>query len=260
MDLRLQAGFLGTNAPLSSDLTLVAYVLLLVPAMVVGYVFARRKMFVPYHKLTMSAITVFNWVLAGIVMVVSYRSYVAPELPERIGFIGNLLPTAHLAVGALAQGLATYLVLRMWLERVLPGWLLIRNIKRWMRLTLLLWFTTAALGIALYFVWWTPQPLAGGGGAPVATPDVTPDVTADAPAATPDASPGETPDVVVTDEAPAPIETPEAQPGGLDDLYATVTAQVATLEALQAGAGRITPTPPAATEDIRPAETPEAGP
>jgi hypothetical protein len=64
------------------------------------------------------------------------------------------LPTIHLITGGLAQLMATYLVIRMWFEKSLPDWFKIKNIKLAMRTTLLLWLTTAVLGILIYLTWY----------------------------------------------------------------------------------------------------------
>ncbi|MDX1991675.1 MAG: hypothetical protein SF029_04775 [bacterium] len=237
-----EPGFLGTGAVLSRDLTLVAYILLLVPSMLVGYVFARRKMFVPHHKFMMTGIMLLNWVLIAFVMVVSYRGAVAPEVPERLNEAFYLLPTIHLITGGLAQLLATYLVCRMWFEKVLPQWVMVKNIKLYMRLTLVLWLTTAALGAGIYFLWYVEPAQAGGesGIAPVATEeaispeatesDATPDATAAAPAATEDISdddddngaapPAATEEAEADeddDEVEEPVETEEAEADDADD-------------------------------------------
>lgn len=156
MDLRMTEGFLGTGASLLSDLTLLAYVLLIVPAMLVGFVFARRRMFVPHHKFTMTGIVIFNWVLILWLMVFSYRDGVLPGVPAALGDVRVWLPTLHLVVGGLAQLLATYLVLRMWLERVLPPALMVKNIKLYMRVALSGWLIAALLGVSIYVVWYVP--------------------------------------------------------------------------------------------------------
>ena len=67
-DWRTDEGLLDTGAPLMADLTVLAYVLLLVPGMVVGFVFARQKRFVPYHQVTMTAILLLNWGLIAFIM------------------------------------------------------------------------------------------------------------------------------------------------------------------------------------------------
>ncbi len=197
-------GFLGTNASLSSDLSLLAYILLIVPSMLVGYFFARRKMFVPHHKLIMTAIVLINWVIIVLLMALSYNDGVAPYVGSSLGDARVLLPTIHLVTGALAQVIGTYLVLRMWFENQLPAWFKVKRIKRWMRLTLALWLVTAALGITTYFVFYTPTVTASG------VDVLPPAVTQEAPQATEEATPADAAAPVVTEEAPAPVTTPES--------------------------------------------------
>lgn len=197
-----EPGFLGTAAPLSRDLTLMAYIVLLVPSMLVGYVFARRRMFVPYHKFTMTGIMLLNWVLITLVMFVSYRDGVAPNLPDGLNDAFFLLPTIHFTTGAVAQILATYLVFRMWFEKVLPQWVMVKNIKLYMRTTLVLWLLTAVLGAGIYYVWYV-QPVSAD-----AETEISPEAT-EAPAAT------EAPDATEAPESPAatpdsPAATEEA--------------------------------------------------
>jgi uncharacterized membrane protein YozB (DUF420 family) len=204
--LRGQPGFLGTGATMMADLTLLAYVLLIVPGMLAGFYFARRRKFEPQHKYTMTIIMMVNWVLIGFLMLVSYRSGVAPNVPQGLAQPVFLLPTIHLVTGAIAQLLGTYLVLRMWFEDVLPGWLKVKRIKRYMRFTLAMWLITALLGVSIYFVWYVLPPSGVEASAPVATPEVgaTPEI--DGPAVTPDG-------VAQTPEAePSPVTTPEPVP------------------------------------------------
>ena len=120
-------GFLGTEAGLSSDLNLLAYILLIVPVMLAGFVFARRKQFRPHHMLVMTTITLVNWVIILLLMAGRYADSVAPHLKEGLGEPARLVPSIHLVFGAAAQVLATYLVILMWtektrFERILPAW------------------------------------------------------------------------------------------------------------------------------------------
>ncbi len=198
MNLRMQSGFLGTNADLLADLTLLAYILILLPLMVVGYYYARRKRFEPQHKTVMTTITLVNWVLILLVMVSSFTFAVAPAIPEGLSDRAILLPTIHVITGGLAQVIATYLLARMWLEKQLPEWLKIKNIKIYMRFTLTLWVVTALLGIAIYFTWYSATPTSAGDDVP-------------APVSTEDAGEG-APDPVSTEDeaaedAPAPVST-----------------------------------------------------
>src|SRR5262245_8211463 len=117
MNLYLQPnGFLGTGASLLADITLLAYVLLLVPGMIVGLVFARRKMHRPHHKYTMTAILVINWLLIIFLMVAAYSYDVAPNIGAKPGNGRYLLPTIHAVLGLSAQALGTYVVYRMFKE------------------------------------------------------------------------------------------------------------------------------------------------
>src|SRR5579859_4632729 len=130
----------------TSDLVLLAYVILIAPAMLLGFFFARRKMFEPYHKFTMTAITIVNWILILGVMLPTYLTLL-PDVPGNLRQPGYLVPTLHLIPGAIAQILATYLVIRMWFEKQLPEWFKVQNIKLVMRTTLTLWLLTAVLGV-----------------------------------------------------------------------------------------------------------------
>ncbi len=175
---------------MTATITLIAYLVVLVPLMLLGFYFARRKMFNPQHKLVMTSVVILNWIFIAIFMSPQYRANVAPNIPADIGQLGNLVPTIHLLTGGIAQLLATYLVLLMWtentpVERLVP--FRTRNIKPFMRTTLALWLTTVLLGVGIYGIWNT-----GGG-------DTTP------PAATEQA-----PDPDATEEAPDPDATEES--------------------------------------------------
>lgn len=181
-----------------ADLTLLAYILILAPAMIAGFVFAGRKMFIPYHKYVMTGIVAVNWVLIAGLMFASYANYVAPSLGDNLGNVSIALPTLHLLTGGIAQLLGTYLVALMWtentsLEKFVPR---IKNIKLPMRITLLLWATTIVLGIVLYVVWYVAPPVS-------ADEDTTPIATEEA--------------VIATEEANAPIATEDVDDDRDDD-------------------------------------------
>jgi uncharacterized membrane protein YozB (DUF420 family) len=178
MDLRMQPGILGTEASLLSDLTLLAYILLIVPGALLGYYFARRKLYEPHHKWLMTAITLVNWVLILFVMLAAYAN-AASQITTEFEPPDLLLPTLHLITGGMAQILATYLVIRMWFGNRLPERFRIERIKAPMRATLALWLATAVLGAAIYLTWYaSDSPL----GNEVLEPALT--AEADSPAAT----------------------------------------------------------------------------
>lgn len=198
------------DASLRSDLTLLAYIFILLPLMLVGFAYARRKMYMPHHKYVMTGITLLNWVLIILVMVVSYGVNVAPYYVNGTSDQTHLLATVHLIPGLIAQILATYLVILMWtektrFEKVLPY--RVRKIKPYMRATLALWLITVVLGIITYVVWYEPGKAAvGNAPAPAATEDAAPAATEESaiPVATEDAAP------VATEELAAPAATEES--------------------------------------------------
>jgi len=136
-DPRRTAGFLGTGASLAADLSLLAYLLLLVPLMLYGYTAARRQLFAPQHKYAMTFVTVLNWAIIAYLMAVSYSGavpYYSERAPSQL-----IVPTLHLITGGIAQVLATVSLIRMWFEYQLPVALRYEPIKPPMRATLALW-------------------------------------------------------------------------------------------------------------------------
>jgi len=244
-----QEGFLGTSATLGADITIVAYILILIPLMVIGFIFARGKRFEPHHKLVMTTITLSNWVLIIVVMLVTYTEAIAPGVPEQLGERDYWLPTLHLLTGGTAQILATYLLTRMWFEKSLPDWFKIKNIKLAMRITLGLWVFTAGLGIIMYAIWYTDIATAGSDITPVSTEEApvsteeapngeaTPEATEDAPLSTEEAGDADTAeDPVATEESEAesgeedPIATEEADTGDASDIESDEEEPIATEE------------------------------
>jgi len=146
-----------------SDLVLLAYIVFLVPLMLVGFGYARRKKFEPHHKLVMTSVTIINWVLILFIMAVTYLRDVAPQLSDHLNSSLVIIPSIHLIVGGIAQLLATYLVVRMWFEKQLPSWIKVKKIKPYMRVTLVLWLLTAVLGLTTWAAFYhgflvSPQP------------------------------------------------------------------------------------------------------
>lgn len=201
----------------TSLLTLIAYIIILLPLMLLGFFFARRKMFDPHHKLTMTLVVILNWALIAAVMFGSYSNGVAPGLPDNLSEIGALLPTIHGIVGLTVQLMATYLILLMWtentaLEGIIP--LRIKNIKTPMRVTLTLWIITVLMGFGIYAVWNSGSTDSDTAPLPVSTEEVeeagdaapAPDATDEAE----DTAPAPDATEEAEDTAPAPDATEEA--------------------------------------------------
>lgn len=222
MNLYLEpAGFLGTGASLLADLTLLGYILLLIPGMLVGLYFARAGKHRPQHKTIMISITVINWALILLLMVVAYGFDIAGRIGQQPGNPRYLLPTLHALLGLPAQILATYIVIRMLREDgqvaaarrrgekdVSRYWW--KGAKTIMRLTLALWLATALLGIFTYLVRYNVLPTAANNAAPVVTEE---------PVATPEAAPAGA-------ETPAPAATEDAAPAGAETPAPEATPEV----------------------------------
>jgi len=201
MDYLQPQGFLGTGASLLADLTLMAYILLIVPGMVAGFVFARMGKHRPLHKYTMITITVANWLLIIFLMIAAYRFDVAGNIGSQLGNARYLMPTIHGILGLPAQLLATYVVYRMIREdtqvaaakkrgekgqQLSKYWF--KTAKVFMRTTIVLWLLTALLGVFNYLIRYDVVPAFGSGSdVPVVTaePAATeePSMTEEAPMA-----------------------------------------------------------------------------
>ncbi|MCK6577684.1 MAG: DUF420 domain-containing protein [Anaerolineae bacterium] len=236
MNLYLEPqGFLGTGASLMADITLVAYVLLIIPAMIIGFYFARHGKHRPHHQALMNSVTLLNWVLILLLMAVAYQFDVVDNIGRQPDNLRYLMPTVHALLGLPAQILATFIMVRMAIEdrsvaaakqrgerNLRPYWW--THAKRVMQITMALWLATSVLGIVTYLVRYNVvAPL---GGSEVVSPEATEPVGAGDEEATP---------------TPAAIETEEAQ---VDATLEAAGSPVSTL---------------AATSDPEPAETVEVG-
>lgn len=192
-------------APPLSNITLLFYVLIILPLILGGFYAARRRLYVPHHKWIMTSVVALNWFFIVAVMLASYQANVRPGVESGSQSIRILLPLAHLITGGIAQIIATYLVVLMWTENTRFERLALyrtQNIKILMRVTLGLWLAAILLGVATYFIWYTPPAsIADDDVAPLATEEPEIIVT---PAATEDAS------APLTTEIPSPAVTEEA--------------------------------------------------
>jgi len=288
MDAYLEPpGFLGTGASLLADVTLLAYLLLIVPAMLLGLLFARRKLHRPHHKWLMIAITAVNWVLIIFLMFAAYRFDVAPNIAEQPGNSRYLLPLVHGLLGIPAQLLATFIVVRMLLEDTQVArakrrgerdtsryWF--RRAKPVMRLTLALWLVTATFGVLTYLTRYSVIPAVTidvNVAEPVSTDEVsfaaaTGEAAAEPPIATQEIVLDAAPEVTVvpplaTEEVRATDATAESTPVSTPEIIqpeiraaATVEAPVSTPEITKPTQTRRAPV--ATREVAAPATTPEA--
>lgn len=144
-----QPGFLGTEATMFSDLSLVAQFLLLV-GLIIGYFFARRGN-IEAHQYIQTGMVLFNVVIVFFVMIVGIVDYFLPEMPERFGSGYGIVTTLHAILGLATIFCGVYLLLHM--NRILPKQYRIKGWRTLMRATLILYWLVGLIGLGVYYFW-----------------------------------------------------------------------------------------------------------
>jgi hypothetical protein len=152
--VRLKEGFLGTAAPSYVDIVLILEITLGL-GLLAGAVMARLKKF-RAHACCQSIVVLVNLVIIVLVMAPSFHSLVSPRIPLRLGRPYYALATAHAAAGTITECAGLYILFAAG-TKLLPGKLRITRYKLWMRLELVAWWGTLALGLATYWQWYMPR-------------------------------------------------------------------------------------------------------
>ena len=141
-------GFLGTGAPLISDISLI--VMLLTAALfTLGWRLAILRRY-EAHRRVQTAAVLLNSLDVLIVMVSSYVIFILPGIPARLGEGSYGITTVHALVGLVSLILGVYVVLVG--NRLLPARLRFTNYKPVMRVTYALYMLATILGVAVYVV------------------------------------------------------------------------------------------------------------
>jgi uncharacterized membrane protein YozB (DUF420 family) len=144
-------GFLGTAASLAADRTLVIETAMGV-ALGIGAILARVRKY-RAHGWCQSAVVLLNLAVISQYMVPSFRRQILPEIPASLGEWHYGIAAIHGALGTAAELLALYVVLVAG-TNLLPKRLRFTQYKRWMRVTLAMWWIELLLGMALYVQWY----------------------------------------------------------------------------------------------------------
>ena len=120
-----------------------------------GALLARLKRF-RQHAWCQSVIVLVNLLLIVVAMLPSFRVYVAPRIPLKLGKAYYAVAAAHAALGILAEVGGLYILLAVG-TNLLPPRLRFRNYKLWMRTVLVLWWAVLLLGWATYARWYIPH-------------------------------------------------------------------------------------------------------
>ena len=156
VDLFHRPGFLGTSANFLADMTLVLS-LLVATALSVGFLLARRRNY-RTHRIVQTTAAGTNLVLVLWLMILPFRDFIAPGLPERLGDRFYAVTTLHALVGACALVFGMYVVLRA--NGLMPKPLRFRNYKPFMRVAYSLYIAATLIGFTVYLTWfvWNPNP------------------------------------------------------------------------------------------------------
>jgi uncharacterized membrane protein YozB (DUF420 family) len=140
------AGFLGTRAPLHSDISLI---LILVSALLfsIGWRLAVRKKF-KIHRWIQTSAAILNTVVVLTVMIPSFIIYILPGIPVKLleGTYG--VTTFHACIGALGLLLGVFVVLRA--NGLMPKRLRFKNYKLFMRTSYALYMLATLAGVIVY--------------------------------------------------------------------------------------------------------------
>lgn len=141
-------GFLGSRAPMLSDLALVL-VVLSAALMTTGWQLARHQRF-GVHRWVQTSGVILNTLVVVLVMLNSFLKNVLPGIPAQLGQPYYAVTTPHALVGASAVLLGCFIVLRA--NGLMPERLRFQNYKKFMRTAYALYMLATALGVTVYFV------------------------------------------------------------------------------------------------------------
>lgn len=139
-------GFLGTHAPLSSDLSL-TLILFTAVLFTIGWRLAVGQHFV-VHRWIQTSAAVLNAIVVLSWMVTSFLGNILPALPGKLLQNPFGVTTVHAAVGLLGTLLGLFVVLRG--NELVPGALKFENYKLFMRPAYALYMLATLLGVTVY--------------------------------------------------------------------------------------------------------------
>ena len=140
-------------APRAANLVLLLEIAMGV-GLLIGAWLARHGRF-RQHAWCQSVIVFLNLAVIVVTMIPSFRVYVLPRLPGKLGKAYYAIATAHAALGGVAEIAGLYILLAVGTS-VLPKQIRIAKYKMWMRSVLLLWWLALLLGFATYTRWYVP--------------------------------------------------------------------------------------------------------
>lgn len=108
------------------------------------------------HRLLQTTAVILNLILVSWMMILPYRDFVAPGLPQRINERFYFVTTLHALLGFSALVLGIFVTLRGNGLMIKP--LRFNNYKLFMRISYGLYMLATLVGIWVYFTWFVNNP------------------------------------------------------------------------------------------------------
>lgn len=143
-------GFLGTNASVLADISLVLGIVVAV-LLTIGMLLAVMRRFEAHRWVQTTAVTI-NVVQVLTIMVGSFFKSAAPGIPQRIGETYYQAALIHAALGFITLIFGTFVMLRG--NKLVPQALRFKNYKLFMRTAYGLYILVTLLGLWVYFTWY----------------------------------------------------------------------------------------------------------
>jgi putative membrane protein len=141
-------GFLGTKAPVRSDITLILIIITAI-LFTIGWRLALHKRY-EAHRWVQTSAAILNAIVVLLAMVKVFVVYIVPGIPDKL-FQGSYGATAlHGLVGAIGLVLGIFIVLRA--NNLLPKGLQFKNYKLFMRTSYGIYMSATFLGVIVYIM------------------------------------------------------------------------------------------------------------
>jgi uncharacterized membrane protein YozB (DUF420 family) len=147
-DFLNKPGFLGTQAKLLSDLTLIL-ILLTAILFTIGWQLARHKHY-EAHRWVQTVTASINALVVITVMINSYVTHILPGIPGKLLEGDYAVTTLHAIVGMIGLLLGIFVVLRG--NQLVPKSLRFKKYKPFMRTSYALYMTATLLGVIVYLL------------------------------------------------------------------------------------------------------------
>jgi uncharacterized membrane protein YozB (DUF420 family) len=143
-----QLGFLGTKAPVRSDITLVL-ILITSVLFTIGWQLALRKRF-EAHRWVQTTAAILNAIIVLLAMINIFIIYILPGIPGKLLQGSYGATTVHGLVGAIGLLLGLFVVLRA--NKLVPKRLRFKNYKLFMRTSYGIYMFATLLGVVVYIL------------------------------------------------------------------------------------------------------------